>query len=80
MTGYVDSKKAKEHGIICSTSHGWIGINNTYSFGPSNIMNNEAIDHIYVSDNAEILYYDTVVDKEALSASDHCPIYSDLKF
>lgn len=80
LTGYVDSKKAKEHGIICSTSHGWIGINNTYSFGPSNIMNNEAIDHIYVSDNAEILYYDTVVDKEALSASDHCPIYSDLKF
>ena len=79
-TGYFDTKNAKEKGLVCDTYHGWIGTNNTYSYGPQNIMTTESIDHIFASSNVESLYYDTVVDKDALCASDHCPIYCDLKF
>ncbi len=35
------------------------------------------IDHIVCTQDVEILYYTTVVDREALEASDHCPIFVD---
>lgn len=37
------------------------------------------IDHIFCSSDAQVLLYNTVMDSAAIQASDHCPIYIDLK-
>ncbi len=38
-----------------------------------------SIDHIFVNAGLRVLLYQTVVDGEALQASDHCPLYVDLE-
>jgi len=37
------------------------------------------IDHIACTPNSELLYYNVLICKTALDASDHCPIYIDVK-
>ena len=39
----------------------------------------EAIDHIFVSSEIEVLFYNVLVDEILDNASDHCPIYADVK-
>ena len=36
-------------------------------------------DHIFGSDGINFLYYNVLVDKIVIDASDHCPIYADVK-
>ena len=38
-----------------------------------------AIDHVVVSDEVTVRYYTRLVDQPILDASDHCPIYIDVK-
>ena len=38
-----------------------------------------SIDHIFGSDRAEFMYFNVLVDKTVINASDHCPIYADVK-
>lgn len=41
----------------------------------------ETIDHIFVSDDIQTLYFDTVLNEYALdNSSDHLPVYADLTF
>lgn len=50
------------------------------SFSSKNITTNTCIDHIFATTDITSLYYSVIIDEDALSASDHAPIYSDLKF
>ena len=38
-----------------------------------------AIDHIFVSNDAKVLFFNLLVDQTVLDASDHVPIYIDVK-
>ena len=38
-----------------------------------------AIDHIFGTGDVEFLYYNLLVDQSILAASDHCPIYADVR-
>ena len=40
----------------------------------------ESIDHIFYTEGMQPLYYDTVLNKEILTTSDHNPIYADFRF
>lgn len=40
----------------------------------------QSIDHIFGSQDAEFLYFNTLVDQSILNASDHLPIYADIRF
>ena len=92
LTGYKDSKfAAAEKGLVASTSHRGDGTGTKedltsgyWKLGPdsyraSHVNTVQSIDHIFATPEAEILYYDTVADDIALNASDHCPIYIDVK-
>ena len=39
-----------------------------------------AIDHVFYSADVEALYYNMLIDKDVLNASDHFPVYADLRF
>ncbi len=39
----------------------------------------KAIDHVFYSSDVEALFYNMLVDKILLDASDHFPVYADLK-
>ena len=94
-TGFQDTKlTAEEKGIICNTIHlgtpmrtasrDYKNPNHIYrgpaSFSSANILNTTAIDHIFATTDITSLYHSVIIDEDALSASDHAPIYSDLKF
>lgn len=92
LTGFQDSKfTAEKKGLVASTSHlgDGTGTEDDYTsgywkLGPVSYRQNhintvQSIDHIFASPEAEILYYDTVADEASLTASDHCPIYIDVK-
>jgi endonuclease/exonuclease/phosphatase family metal-dependent hydrolase len=39
------------------------------------------IDHVFISaDATEALYHDVVVNDTVINGSDHCPVYTDVKF
>ena len=40
----------------------------------------QSIDHIFGSQDVEFLYFNTLIDNSILDASDHLPIYADIKF
>ena len=46
---------------------------------PGLVRTSYCIDHLLLTEDAEALYYDTVHDDDALSASDHMPIYCDIR-
>ena len=50
------------------------------TFSSANILMGTCIDHIFATSNVTSLYHSLIIDEDALSASDHAPIYSDLKF
>lgn len=83
LSGLKSAKNgAEERGLVCGTWHlgdstdPWkLGAD---SFKQGNISTDKSIDHIFASPEAKMLYYDTVADSDALSASDHCPIYADV--
>ena len=52
---------------------------NTYvaKYGQKRI---HTIDHIFVDDSIQTLYFDTVIDSQAMQGSDHQAIYADLTF
>ena len=93
-SGMYDSKNAETKGIICNTSHLGNGmrigdrvttnadhwLRGPISFLATNVQKEECIDHIFATTNAKSLYATTIVDEDALNASDHCPIISDLQF
>ncbi len=92
ISGFNSTKyAAKERGLVCNSAHLGDGTGSAEDFssgywklGPesfrqSHINTATTIDHIFASPEAEILYYDTVTDDDALNASDHCPIYADVK-
>ena len=39
-----------------------------------------AIDHIFYSSDIEALYYNMLIDKTVIDASDHFPVYADIRF
>ena len=93
--GYVDTKlSAQTKGIICNTIHlgtpmrvgdkVYTNPNHVFrgpaSFSSLNILNETSIDHIFATTDVTSLYHSVIIDEDALGASDHCPIYSDLKF
>ena len=91
-TGIYDTKNAVNKGIICNGYHIGTGmrvedkdvtnpdhwIRGTFSFCLSNVKSTENLDHIFATSGVTSLYYSVVVDRDALNASDHCPIYCDL--
>lgn len=92
LTGFKDSKFVSEKkGLVASTSHlgDGTGTEDDYTsgywkLGPVSYRKNhintvQSIDHIFVSPEVQVMYYDTVADEAALTASDHCPIYIDVK-
>lgn len=71
-TGYQDAKfTAKKAERTCKTTH---TRGASFADTPGN-----AIDHIFGSAGVEFLYYNILKDQVALDASDHCPIYADVK-
>ena len=48
-------------------------------FSESNRGEGEAIDHVFASDELEILFYNVLIDKCLAPSSDHYPIYADIK-
>lgn len=73
LTGFKDAKYTAE--VInraCVTGH---SLGSTPNTQPGN-----AIDHIFANDGFSFKYYNVIVDKTTVDASDHCPIYADLKF
>lgn len=92
LTSFKDGKYAAEkRGLVASTYHlgDGTGTEDDYTSGywklgkvsyrQSHINTIQSIDHIFVSPDTDVLYYDTVVDEAALTASDHCPIYIDVR-
>ena len=53
-------------------------IRGPFSFCLTNMKNKETLDHIFATDLVNSLYFSAIVDRDALNASDHCPIYCDL--
>lgn len=39
-----------------------------------------AIDHVFYSSDIEALYYNMLIDEDVLDASDHFPVYADIRF
>ena len=82
---------ARDRGLVASTSHLGDGTGSaddytsgywllgTVSYRQKEINTYKSIDHIFTNCPRQVLYYDTVVDETALDASDHCPIYIDIK-
>lgn len=52
----------------------------THAVGKPRGTGAQSIDHIFGSSDAEFLYFNTLVDQAVLDASDHLPIYADIKF
>ena len=71
LTGFLDAPAAAEDcGVIRKTYHSVLGeLPGT----------GDAIDHITLSPNANVTYYTVVLDAQVLAASDHCPIFIDVK-
>ena len=63
---------AKKINRQCVTYH---DLGKTVSVSKSN-----SIDHIFGTDRVEFMYFNVLVDKTVINASDHCPIYADVKF
>lgn len=40
----------------------------------------KAIDHVFYSSDIEALYYNMLIDKTVIDASDHFPVYADIRF
>lgn len=91
---HLDSKHAAEvKDVVCATTHlgspmrtatrDYTNANHIFrgpkSFSFKYVINEKCIDHIFVSNYVDVLYYNTIVDTDALHSSDHCPIYSDYK-
>jgi len=75
ITGFVNAQDvAKASGNLGGSTHG----SDPFGMPPSS-NNTEAIDHIFSSTDAEFMYFTILHDKFALEASDHCPIYADIK-
>lgn len=73
-TGYTEAKyTAKKINRACVTYHD-LG-KNISSTGKA-----ESIDHIFGSSKVEFLYFNILINKTVIDASDHCPIYADIKF
>ena len=91
-----DTKHAETLGLICSNYHLGNGLlaptktrtvdnapcwlRGRESFLPANVKSTVCVDHIFAAKNVRSLFADTVVDDDALSSSDHAPIYADLKW
>lgn len=70
-SGFADPKYDSEMiGIACSTYH-TIGV-------PAATDTLPGIDHITVSKDVELLYYNTLIDDNVINSSDHLPIYIDV--
>ncbi|MBE6627365.1 MAG: hypothetical protein E7629_00400 [Ruminococcaceae bacterium] len=54
-------------------------IKTTHTLFASSVTSGAAIDHVFTSEEFEILYYNTLCDKILAGASDHYPVYADLK-
>ena len=50
------------------------------SLSSANLLNNTCIDHIFATSDVTSLYHSLIIDEDALGASDHAPIYSDVRF
>ena len=71
LSGFVDTRyTAKEVNREGATYHGTLGV------APSG---SGAIDHIFVSTDAKVLFFNLLLDQTVLDASDHVPIYIDVK-
>ena len=68
---------AKELGFIATTYHDRASADSYTETMANSVF---SIDHILYTQDIEALYYNTVIDATALCASDHNPIYADLKF
>lgn len=68
---------------VTSSHHAYPAFDETaqlYQNGPMPAANpTRAIDHILLWGDADILNHVTVTDQDALDASDHCPLYVDVK-
>ena len=71
-TGFKDAGlNAKVINRAIKTTHGGL-YKHSVTEGP-------AIDHVFASEEFEILYYNALCDKVLAGASDHYPVYADLK-
>ncbi len=71
-TGFHEAKyTAKVINLACKTYH---NLGTSVSTAPA-----ESIDHIFGSSKVEFLYFDVLVNKIVTNASDHNPIYADIK-
>ena len=92
---YIDTKlEAQEKGIIGNSVHlgtpmrtsdrDYKNPNHIYrgpaTFSSANILMGTCIDHIFATTDVTSLYHSLIIDEDALNASDHAPIYSDLQF
>lgn len=77
-TGMLDAKyTAAERGLVGRSYH---DVPEVGSFPESNVNIELCIDQIFYTDELSALYYDMIVDDDALMISDHNAVYADLKF
>ena len=71
LSGFLDARyTAKTVNREGSTYHEMLG---------ATPVGSGAVDHIFVSADASVLFYNLLVEQTVLEASDHCPIYIDVK-
>lgn len=76
-SGMKDAKyTAAARGLVGLTHHS----RKQSSYNDEKVNLTASIDHILHTENIQPLYYDTVLNSEIITASDHCPIYADIKF
>ena len=57
-----------------------LGCSTYHELGQSaSISSKGSFDHIFGTERVHFTYYNTLVDKAVINASDHCPIYADMK-
>jgi len=76
-SGMKDAKyTAAKRGLVGLTHHS----RKQSSYNDEKVNLIASIDHILHTENIQPLYYDTVLNSEIVTASDHCPIYADIQF
>ena len=70
---------AEKFGTTYATYFGWGGTPATSHSIINAYGGKYTLDHILVNDDADIKYYSTVIDHSVTDASDHLPIYADIR-
>lgn len=77
---YLDHSKLADAGLTANVINRNFKSTHTLFEDPVPTPDVLAIDHIFYSSDIEALYYNMLIDKTVIDASDHFPVYADIRF